>query len=277
MKLTARSYPRPVVGNGDDVNAGFQSPIEVATKGEVIDVSVLFQNGSSTLKSLIKKERVAYAVHLECSSTFFRHSYETHEESLAIEIPRASLHGRVDGVVMAVAKTRMANYKVDASHPDYGSRQFEVEPGDVLAVAEPFRFDVDIEAEDLQKISSIMVICPDHDREQGEMVVHWHEPRIKIILPKEDFARYKMVRQSPLSQSLAGMLVALPVLTEAVRQVTTYESEFSDMRWHRCVKRRIEELEIAANEEPLVIAQKILANPVSRSLQKCFHDMDFGD
>lgn len=243
----------------------------------MVEISVLFQNGSSSLKSLIKKKRAAYTVHLECSSTFFRESFETHKENLALEIPRTSLHGRVDGVVMAVAKTRIAKYKVDASHPDYGSRDFKVEPGDVLAIAEPFRFDVDVDIEDLQKISSIMVICPDREREQGEMIVRWHEPRIKIILPKVGFAHYAMVRQSPLARSLAGMVVALPVLTEAVRQVIDDESESADMRWYRCIKRRIEELKIDGNEEPLVIAQKILANPVSRSLEQCFDRMDFGD
>jgi len=277
MKLTARSYPRPVVGNGDDVNAGFQSPVEVAIQGQTIEVAVLFQNGSDSLKSLVKQEKATYAVHLECSSTFFRQSFETQDEELMIELPRTSLHGRIDGIAMAVAKKRIVKYKVDASHPDYGNRTFEVDSGDVLAVSEPFRFDVDVDAEDLQKISSIMVICPDHNRHEGEMIIHWHEPRIKIVLPNEDFSRYKVVRQSPHSRSLAGMLVALPVLTEAVRQVVADESESSDMRWHRCIKRRIEQLEIAPNEEPLVISQKILADPVSRSLQECFDELDFGD
>jgi hypothetical protein len=183
----------------------------------------------------------------------------------------------MEGVAVVVAKKEIKNYKIPQSHNDYGDRSFTVEPGDILAISDAFDFDVDISNDDLRKISSIMVIGVDKKRNEGELDINWHGHKIKIVMPERDFEQYRLLCSNSYAQSILGMVVVVPVLTEAVRLAVSSDSEFEDFRWWRCINRRIKDLNIDNKEEPFKIAQLIIANPISRCLSKCTKAFEISD
>jgi hypothetical protein len=277
MRFQAKSFPRPVLGNADDVDAGFQAPFKVKATGRNVELSFRFQNGSKSLASRIQCGEAAYAVHLECGSTFFRNCFESSTDDFKIIIPRTELYGSVDGIAVVVAKKEIRNYTIRKSHADYGDLSFSIEPGDILAISKGFDFDVDISTDDLQKISSIMVIAVDKERKKGELSINWHGQKIKVLMPESDFERFKALSINTYARSLLGMVVLLPVLSEAVRLALNPDGEFEDLRWWRCIKRKIKQLEVDEKEEPYKIAQMILDNPVSRCLENCTKVFEISD
>jgi len=77
MRLSARSYPHPVLGNRDDVpGAAFQAALEMSTDKEYVYVAVDVACSCETLNSFLAAGHAAYVLHVECSNTLFRRAYE---------------------------------------------------------------------------------------------------------------------------------------------------------------------------------------------------------
>ena len=122
-----------------------------------------------------------------------------------------------------------------------------------------------------------MVIGVNKNRTEGELDINWHGDKIKVLMPANDFEQYRLLCSNTYAQSILGMVIVFPVLTEAVRHATSTDSEFENLRWWRCINRRIKELDIKDAEDPFKIAQMIIENPVSRCLSKCTIAFAIGD
>src|ERR1019366_1793297 len=97
MKLSSRSYPHPVVGNGDDVpEAAFQATFEYASDQQFYYISVTAVCSSATLLKLISKGSACYVLHVECSNTLFRKAYDFTQEELRVPIPACQLNDAVE-------------------------------------------------------------------------------------------------------------------------------------------------------------------------------------
>jgi hypothetical protein len=264
MKLSSRSYPYPVVGNRDDVpGAAFQATLEMTTDKEAIYLEAAIKCSSKTINDLIKKKDAAFVMHVECSNTLYRRVFEFHDGGYRAQIPADNVNDAVEVNVFAKASRVISGYRVDAAHSDYGDVAFDVEKGDILAVAEGQVFYLDAPFDALSPIGSIMEIHPAHEDGDRPMQVEYAGPKIVILLSKKDFAEYKVLK------SIDGMSVALtttivlPVLIEAIRVAQTDGND--DLRWVRALLRRIEAMGLKCEDEPLELAQKILELPVKRT------------
>jgi hypothetical protein len=264
MKLTSRSYPHPVVGNRDDVpNAAFQAVLEMTTDKEAIYLEAVVNCSSKTIKELIKKRDANFVMHVECSNTLYRRVFEFHDNAYRAQIPADNLNDAVEVNVFARAAHSMSGYKVDAAHPDYGDVAFDVEKGDILAVAEGQVFYLDAPFDALSPIGSIMEIHEAQSEGDRPMQVEFGGPKILILLSKKDFAEYKLLKTMEGMSVALTTTIVLPVLIEAIHVVQN-DSE-DDLRWVRAIKRRLEHMQLKLDDEALELAQKILELPVKRT------------
>lgn len=219
MRLSRRSYPHPVVGNLDDVpGAAFQATVEMSADKDNIYLDVNIQNSSVTIRHLVETARAAYAVHVECTNTLFRRAFEFREESKRIAIPSDQLNDAVEVNVFAVARQDASGYLVDKAHPDYEGSAFDVKKGDILAVGEGRVFVVESSFDVLGRIGSIMQI--DVATKQGDlpMEVDFLGEKIRIILSKEDFKAYKLMRHD---EALSSVLTTRSSCRRCLRPCTT--------------------------------------------------------
>lgn len=265
MRLTSRSYPHPVVGNRDDVpGAAFQATIEMSSDKEAVYIDVGVNCSSKTINGLIGKGDAVFALHVECSNTLYRRVFEFHERTYRAQIPADHLNDAVEVNVFARATRSISGYRVDAAHSDYGSAGFEIAKADILAIAEGHVFYLDAPFDALSPIGSIMEIHEAQQDGDRPMQVDFGGPKIRILLAKRDFAEYKLLK------SMEGMSVALtttivlPVLIEAIH-VLQNDGE-DDLRWVRALTRRLEDMGLSLEGEPLELAQSILELPVKRAL-----------
>lgn len=268
MRLSARSYPHPVLGNRDDVpGAAFQATIEMSTDKECVYVAVDIACSSKTINDLIAAQRASYVLHVECSNTLFRRAYEFRECRNRVSISADALNDAVEVNVFVRATDRINDYRLPEAHIDYGGVAFNIQRGDILAVGEGHIFNIESNFDSLSRIGSIMQINESPKDGDIPMEPLFDGEKIVIFLSRSDFADYKILK---LHDGVRGPLtttIVLPVLVEALH-ILKEESDGVDdaRRWVRALARRIEALSLSVDSQPLLLAQKLLELPVKRAL-----------
>lgn len=271
MRLSRRSYPHPVLGNLDDVpGAAFQATVEMSADKDNIYLLTSIKNSSATIRRLIEARRAAYAVHVECTNTLFRRAFEFHDETHRIAISGDQLNDVVEVNVFAVAAQDAPGYTIDKAHADYEGSAFDVKKGDILAVGEGRLFTVESAFDVLGRIGSIMQI--DAAPEDGDlpMRIDFSGSKIRILLSKEDFKSYKLMRHNEGLSSMLTTSIVLPALIETLHYIEDVGAgdeaeDLESLKWYRVIARRIEALAIK-DDDKLVKAQKLLELPVKRAL-----------
>lgn len=268
MRLSRRSYPHPVVGNLDDVpGAAFQATVEMSADKDNIYLDVNVQNSSATIRHLVDTSRATYALHVECTNTLFRQAFEFRETSKRIAIRGDHLNDAVEVNVFAVATQDGFSYVVDKAHADYDGVAFDVKKGDILAVGEGRIFPVENSFDVLGRIGSIMQI--DGATEDGDlpMRIDFDRDKIRLILAKEDFKQYKLMRHDESLSSVLTTAIVVPALLETLHFIDHEDAEALEaLRWYRVLARRIEALGLKDESDNLAKAQKLLELPVKRAL-----------
>jgi hypothetical protein len=266
MKFSPRSLPHPVLNNGDDiVGFGFQTNFEVAVDKQNYYLKVSFDLSHPGLLALIQEQQAQYVVHVECGASFYRKRFSLSESSDTIKIGADFLRDRVEVNFFICAIAPLSAYLPKGAHPDYGSTSFTIRKGDILATAEGRTFDAEKDYDALKKVSSIMIIRESPTLDAGPFVVDFTRERIEIILSKEDYRAYSLLKTNPkLAAALTGTIV-LPVLLDAINCVESgKEADLEGCRWFRNLENRLEDLKNEGSN--LVKAQKLLEQPLQRTL-----------
>ena len=268
MRLSERSYPHPVLGNKDDVvGAAFQVAFDVTSDKSNYYVAVTAACSSTTLKKLIDKEVAGFVLHVECSNTLFRRAYDFTGTTHSVQIPADHLNDLVQLNAMVRAQKDVPGYQIDQAHEDYGNTKFDVKAGDILAITEGHSFHADTSHDSLRKISSIMQVEESSKDGDHPMEVDYDSSnKIRILLCKQDFGRYKNLKHIPALASHLTTTIVLPVLLRALVLARDEESGVQNSGWCINLKTRMESMNLEAESEELTIAQSLLDMPIRRAL-----------
>lgn len=266
MRLSARSYPHPVLGNRDDVpGAAFQATLEMSADKQYVYVNVKVACSCETLNALIKENRAAFVLHIECSNTLFRRAYEFQSMDYRISIPADQLNDDVEVNIFVHAICDIPNYHVPEAHPDYGDAVFDIRCRDILAVGEGRVFPIQSKFDSLKKISSIMQISESTKDGDIPMEVAFNGEKIVIYLSKSDFEVYKVLKNYEAVRGHLSTTIVLPVLIEALHILKDESEGIEDSRrWVRTLARRIEGMD--TQMDVFQLAQQILELPIKRAL-----------
>lgn len=267
MRLSNRSFPHPVVGNADDVqDAEFQATFEFESDKTNFYLSATVKCSSKTLLKLIGKGKACYTLHVECSNTLFRQTYDFASETLRVTLPGALVHDTVEVNAFVRAIAPIARYEVEGAHVDYSGAAFLIGSGDILAVADGQAFDADHEVDPLRKIGSLMVIVRSSKSGDHAMEVDFDgDPnKILILLSEADFAAYVAMKMVPNLTSHLTTTLVLPVLIEAIHVLEGAEPP--DCKWAHVLAQRVETLDIGSAASALEKAQRLLELPIKRAL-----------
>lgn len=274
MRLSERSYPHPVVGNRDDViGAAFQATVQMTADKDLVYLDVTIQNSSKTLEQLVEAGKATYAVHVECTNTLYRRAVRFSVKLTHLQIPADHLNEAVEVNVFAVAARDVSGYVVEGAHPDYTGAAFSVKAGDILAVTDGRVFVVETTVDALAKIGSIMQIDSAPGDDDVPMTLDFSGDKIRILLSKDDFKTYKLMRHDESISSVLTTAIVLPALVETLHYMMTDADDDPDNfpRWRRVLTRRLEDLGIRLEGECLATAQTLLELPVKRALLSSYN------
>ncbi len=267
MRLSNRSFPHPVVGNGDDVgDAEFQATFEFESDKTTFYLKATVRCSSQTLLKAIKKGTACYTMHVECGNTLFRRTYDFETETYRVAIPTTAIHDTVEVNAFVRAKVAIPKYTVAGAHPDYGDATFAVGPGDILAVGDGQTFDADHSVDPMRRVGALMVV--EQSGKPGVHPMEWDhsQDKIRILLCEEDFAAYRDMKTVPYLTNHLTTTLVLPVLIEAIHLLGDEPDETPENKWAKILGRRLEALTLGPSATALEKAQLVLGLPIRRAL-----------
>ncbi len=266
MKVNAKSYPHPVLGNEDDLTGSFNVDFRYELGRKEVALLSAFSIKSPALEELIRKNRASFFVELECRSTFFRTCFSTREPRERFSIPATRVRERVTVGFYVCADEDISGYRPSDCHPDYEGTAFDVEKGDVLATGGFCSFIAEKDFDPLRPpVSSFMAIREGRHHE-GPMEVDYDEEKITIELSRADWQEYASnIRRQKVAEGVLHASIVLPVLVSAIQHIKDRNPDYEGKNWFGRLE-TILETKGLRERDPLEAAQKILDNPVTRAL-----------
>lgn len=263
MKVNTKSYPQPVLGNGDDLGGSFKVELPYELGRETVVLNPTFAIKNAAIEDLIKKGKASFVAEIECRSTFYRKSFSTRNLNERFSIPASSLRERVTVGFFVCADQEIKGYRPSEPHPDYEGVPFDVEPGDVLAVGGYSSFIALKSFDPLRPpVSSFMSITEGFQHE-GPMQVDYEAEKITVILSKADWKSYLEVYGQKAVHGILHSSIVFPVLVDAIHKMRS-TTEYENMNWHGRLD-AILEANGLQEKDPVEAAQKILNNPITRN------------
>ena len=264
MKLKSRNFPHPVLHplTDDIVKSYFTGRI---TDHEEVNHSIIFslefKLKNDTLKSLFEEEHVHINVHFECGSTMQRLSYkvkrsdcsiiQNNDESIynvQLSIDSALLNIKVDVNYFILADKPLTDYTNSSMHPDFQGATFNIEKGDILALA--ITQTIHLEKDDLVTTNSIFRIAKDPSANASPISIGMNSNQIEIIIPTNTHEKVGQMKKygNDVNKVLIYMLY-YPALLDVLHNIHFLSSNdsneidtFESFDWFRTLEKKIRTL-----------------------------------
>lgn len=266
MKVNTKSYPHPVLGNGNDLGGIFSVEFTYELGRDTVVLKPIFTLSNMAIDELLRKNKASFTVEVQCPSTFFRKSYICSTSDGEIVIPAKMLREQVTAGFYICATQDIKGYKPSDPHPDYENAVFDIESGDVVAVGGKASFIAEKSFDPLRPpVSSFMSIM-EGSQHEGPMEIDYEADKITIVLSKADWKTYLEVRGQKPIQGILHSAIVLPTLVDAVHKLQTSGAEYEHTNWFGRLNAILEAKRLQ-DKDPFEAAQRMLDNPVARSFR----------
>lgn len=223
MNIKTKSYPNPVLGNGNDYRISIDpkkivnfSPLEKDKDNFYSTVTLNLDD--ETIINLIKEKKAAFFCDIDCVKTNYRTSEYAFGKQIRLTIPRNKVVDNVDVNCYIVAMEPI----VDFTHPDF-NEMFEgvlcdLEEGDFLATLGSYYLNATVKYNKCPAPSSLMQV-QEASSDSGITKVTFNpdEERIFIVMPHEIFELYNRVcGQNTNADELFVSTIAVDALAHAL-------------------------------------------------------------
>ena len=287
MEIKYKLYPYPVLWDkNDDYKKPSKFSVEVEPKEDFknIKLKINFLLKDKEIEKLIKENKAEYVVHIEGSSTYFREIISTKEREISYVLKDRDILGRLQVNFFILARQDIKNYKNDNFNEDYSSETFNLKKGNIIAIADGYRFDIEKNDDELGKISSIFSICKKETVEQTGMTIDMGYEKIRIGLNITDYVNYSQLSQNPNKVESVNSVIIFPALIYIFEQLKKdfNETDYTEYKWFRALenifKKNGEDLNkgLLENEISIDLAQRVLNYPIERAFNSLINE-DEGD
>lgn len=287
MEIKYKLYPYPVLWDkNDDYKKPSKFSVEVEPKEDFknIKLKINFLLKDKEIEKLIKENKAEYVVHIEGSSTYFREIISTKETEINYVLKDRDILGRLQVNFFILARQDIKNYKNDNFNEDYSSETFNLKKGNIIAIADGYRFDIEKNDDELGKISSIFSICKKETVEQTGMTIDMGYEKIRIGLNITDYVNYSQLSQNPNKVESVNSIIIFPALIYIFEQLKKdfNETDYTEYKWFRSLenifKKNGEDLNkgLLENEISIDLAQRVLNYPIERAFNSLINE-DEGD
>jgi len=277
MPYNRGSFPHPVLDDTDDVSATFEL-FNVTVTPAVEDVEINFQVRMTDpqIQALIDSGEAKYYFRWKCSSTIDSGSLDGAKATPMADstrytgwIDQRRIRRTVRISVTVIAAKEIPRYRLNSQHADYGDSNFHLYPGDLIADAGYFEFEPHKLFDPLNPpIGSCFKFVVDQSLTKGLQVRFHDDEHILVCFPPTLLAEFGSLRNRP---DLQISLVVLPALMETISfirqndQAGDSSEDLSDRPWAIIIRDLVDQIG-AKDDLPFSLAQRILENPIDRTL-----------
>lgn len=252
MQLGNRVFPYPVLNKNDNLSdykesSTFMVSFDTNEDGSpyVVDGKVIFKNlhytiTDDSLKELIEEEKLKGAFIVECSASVYRNKFDISQTPYDLPVSVHELNGNVVTSCYIYATEDITEFKSDGFIDDYKNYTFDIDKFDILAADDGYKFKIDLDPTEDDKVSSIFTVIP---LETNESIMKYEngDRNITIELPREYFNSYDIIKRKKEYNNIAFSMIAIPVLSNCISEINTYEWEDIDSicdehKWFNAVR-----------------------------------------
>lgn len=294
MLIGNRIFPYPVLNRNQALSdykeeSKFQISFDTDEDGKLIiqRSSVIFKNLCYTLEddgleTLVNAGKAQGCLIVECSASTFRKWYPITQQPTDLSISAKELNGVVVVSCYIYATEDIPSFSSSGFQADYEGYHFDLDQFDILAADDGYKFKIDLDTTEDDKVASIFTIVPKENRDDL-MTYSDDGNKITIALPKEYFDHYNNIKRKSDYNNIAFAMIAIPVLTACINEIKNTEyDDLADLIEHNAWFNAVEisykrvfgkplTLDELENIEALTLAQTVL------NFSSCNGIKDFGN
>jgi len=187
---------------------------------------------------------------------------------LRTSIDQQLIRELVTAEVRVVASVPIQGHRWANQHVDYGDARFDIEAGDVIAVAGEFTFSAEKFFDPLRPpIGSCFEFIEKPGSKGGLVTDFSKDDVVSVHLPTDTYRALKQLSDQPELQIGVVVLPALMSAIQFIKEAAADESgeDFKGSQWYRAIMGAVER-NGSLDDPTFELAQRILSNPVDRAL-----------
>lgn len=292
MRIGNKIFPYPTLNqeqelSGYNKTSSFELTLQtteegqlIQDKGDIILKDIHFKLNNVQLQKLYDDRKLECALIVECSSSLFRQNFTIGDTPMDIRIPLEKLNNIVVISAYMYAAEKIDVYSNNDFSEDYLGYEFSLEKYDIVTIDDGYKFRIDIEPENDNKMSSIFVlVCSDSNDEK----IHFQNDmdKIKIYLSPKYYSEYTPLKSTATVNNIIFGILLIPVLSRCFEEIKTGFEDVDDIeeiieqkRWFKSVcasYKNITDSELTIDEfrekESLELAQMVMNNSTCKGLQ----------
>jgi len=292
-----RIFPYPVLNRNEALSdyvedSVFKLEFEVdengapiVQNGEVIFKNLHYTITDATLTSLLEQGKLKGAFIVECSASVYRNRFDIGATPYDLKVSAHEINGNVVASCYLYAAEDIADFKSTGFIPEYAGYSFDIDKFDILAVDDGFKFKIELDPTEDDKVASIFTVVKKED-DSDIMSYDYDDKKIIVRLPAAYYDCYDNIKTKKECNNIAFAMIAIPALAGCLEDVCsryyTIEEILDDQSWFNAIfisyKRRTGNtltFEDFEQMSKLELAQMVL-NSASCNALKDFDNMLLG-
>lgn len=234
MHIGNRIFPYPVLNRNEELSdyvpgSIFNVKFEVGEDGAPIiqNGDVVFKDLHYTLideslVTLIEQGKLKGAFIIECSSSVYRNKFDISSSPKDLRVPARDINGNVVVSCYLYATEDISGFKSNGFVAEYSEYTFDIDKFDILAVDDGFKFKIDLDPSEDDKVASIFTVIKSED-EGNIMSYDYDDKKIIIRLPAAYYDDYDNIKMKKECNNIAFSILAIPALACTLDDITTRE------------------------------------------------------
>lgn len=280
MNITKRLYTYPVLSEERDdyVNSIFDAEVQYKMNGvNNLQFDFDIEMDNKELKSMILEGSAEYVIHIECANTSFRTAIHDISNHVSKEIPVGRINGRIEIIVLIVAKKDISHFVNSNWDEDYLGLSFELSKGSILAYKNIPAIDIIKNYEEFNSASSIFKVYKRLTTEPKPMEVDLSTAQIGIGLGVQEYEIYSRFCYKEELQTILNAMIVFPALVyvfEELKQENGIDN-YAGRNWYISLSKAYEKRGVNLEDELLnsdktsvQLAQEAMELPLNAALRK---------
>ena len=250
MHIGNRIFPYPVLNRNAELSdyvtsSQFGVTFDLGDNGSpmIVNGEVCFKNlhyslNDASLADYIVEGAIKGAFIVECSASVYRQKFDITDVPQDLLVPAKEINGNVVASCYLYATRDITHFRSEGFLPEYSDYSFDIDKFDIVAVDDGFKFKIELDPADDDKVASIFTIVK-HDSEDALMTCEYNEKRIVINLPTAFYQSYDNIKMRKSCNNIAFSMIAIPALTHCLEDIDArYESVediLDNVAWFRAV------------------------------------------
>lgn len=234
MHIGNRIFPYPVLNRNEALSDYVQDSVfklefdvdkngaPFVRNGEVVFKNLHYTTTDATLTSLLEQGKIKGAFIVECSASVYRSRFDISTTPYDLKVSAHELNGNVVASCYLYAAEDITDFKSIGFIPEYAGYSFDIDKFDILAVDDGFKFKIELDPTEDDKVASIFTVVKKED--DGDIMTYdYDDKKIIVRLPAAYYDCYDNIKTKKECNNIAFSMIAIPALACCLEDISSRE------------------------------------------------------